>query len=40
MYKNTDVDFQEGHVAQGAAAGLLAKVYVTMASGSMTAGEE
>ena len=40
MYKNTDADFQEGHVAQGAAAGLLAKVYATMASGSMTAGEE
>lgn len=40
IYKNTDADFQEGHVAQGAAAGLLAKVYATMASGSMTAGEE
>lgn len=40
LYKNTDAGFQEGHVAAGAAAGLLAKVYATMGAGALPAGEE
>ena len=40
MYKNTDKAFQEGHVNQGSAAGLLAKVYATMAAAAMPAGTE
>lgn len=40
LYKNTDSRFQSGHVAQGAAAGLLAKVYATMGAGALPAGEE
>jgi hypothetical protein len=38
LYKNTDSKFQEGRVSAGAAASLLAKVYVTMASGSLASG--
>lgn len=40
MYKNTDKEFVEGRASAGVAAGLLAKVYATMASGAMPAGEE
>lgn len=40
LYKNTDAGFQEGHVAAGTAAGLLAKVYATMGAGAIPAGEE
>lgn len=40
MYKNDDPTFQSGHVARGAAAGLLAKVYATMASGAIPSGTE
>lgn len=40
LYKNTDAGFQLGHVAQGTAAALLAKVYATMGAGSLPAGEE
>lgn len=40
MYKNTDKAFQEGHVNQGSAAGLLAKVYATMAAAAMPEGTE
>lgn len=40
MYKNTDSGFRTGHVAAGSAAGLLAKVYATMASGAMPADTE
>ena len=40
MYKNTDKAFQEGHVNQGSAAGLLAKVYATMAAAAMPVGTE
>lgn len=39
MYKNTDAKFQEGRACAGAAAGLLAKVYATIGSASMPAGE-
>lgn len=39
-YKNTDADFVKGHVAAGTAAGLLAKVYATMGSGSMPSGTQ
>lgn len=35
MYKNTDASFTPGRASAGAAASLLAKVYVTMASGAM-----
>ena len=40
MYKNTDNVWQAGHVSAGSAAGLLAKVYATMAAASMPAGTE
>ena len=40
MYKNTDNAYQEGHVNAGSAAGLLAKVYATMAAAAMPAGTE
>lgn len=40
LYKNTDPEYQAGHVAAGTAAGLLAKVYATMASGALPEGEE
>ena len=40
MYKNTDSGWQEGHAAAGSAAGLLAKVYATMAASAMPAGTE
>lgn len=36
--KNTDADYETGHVTAGTAAGLLAKVYATMASGAMPGG--
>lgn len=39
MYKNTDATFKEGRASAGAAASLLAKVYVTIASGSLPSGE-
>ena len=39
-YKNTDANWQEGHVSAGSAAGLLAKVYATMASAAMPEGTE
>ncbi|GHT81653.1 membrane protein [Bacteroidia bacterium] len=39
MYKNTDPNFKEGRASAGAAASLLAKVYLTMASGA-SAGQE
>ena len=38
MYKNTDDAYSTGHVSAGSAAGLLAKVYATMASAAMPAG--
>ena len=37
-YKNTEEGFETGHVTAGTAAGLLAKVYATMASGAMPNG--
>ena len=40
MYKNTDKDFVLGHASAGAAASLLAKVYLTMASGAVPTGEK
>ena len=40
MYKNTDASYQAGHVNAGSAAGLLAKVYATMASAALPAGTE
>lgn len=40
MYKNTDASYQKGHVNAGSAAGLLAKVYATMASAAMPEGTE
>lgn len=40
MYKNTDRNYQAGHVNAGSAAGLLAKVYATEASAAMPAGTE
>ena len=40
LYKNTDSQYQAGHVAAGSAAGLLAKVYATQASAAMPAGTE
>ena len=40
MYKNTDAGFQKGHANAGSAAGLLAKVYATMASAAMPEGTE
>ncbi|MDR2563336.1 MAG: RagB/SusD family nutrient uptake outer membrane protein [Prevotellaceae bacterium] len=38
MYKNTDSEFEPGRASAGAAAILLAKVYATIASASMPAG--
>ncbi|MCR5312542.1 MAG: RagB/SusD family nutrient uptake outer membrane protein [Bacteroidaceae bacterium] len=38
MYSRDDVNYQTGHVSAGSAAGLLAKVYATMASASMPMG--
>jgi hypothetical protein len=40
MYANTDTGWTEGHASKGAAAALLAKVYVTMAAGSIPTGEQ
>jgi len=40
MYKNTDNVWEEGHVSAGSAAGLLAKVYATMAAAAMPVGTE
>lgn len=40
MYKNTDSGWQAGHASAGSAAGLLAKVYATMAAAAMPAGTE
>lgn len=45
MYKNTDAGYandisKKGRVCAGSAAGLLAKVYATMGSGSLAAGEQ
>ena len=40
LYHNTDNDYQIGHVSAGSAAGLLAKVYATMAAAAMPAGTE
>ena len=40
LYKNSDNSYVKGHVAAGSAAGLLAKVYATMASGAMPADTE
>lgn len=39
MYKNTDSNFTEGRASAGAAASLLAKVYVTIASAGLISGE-
>lgn len=39
MYKNTESGFKEGRACAGAAATLLAKVYATIGSASMSAGE-
>ena len=35
LYKNTDADYQLGHVSAGSAAGLLAKAYATAASSAL-----
>ncbi|MBQ7191267.1 MAG: RagB/SusD family nutrient uptake outer membrane protein [Paludibacteraceae bacterium] len=40
LYKNTDSNYELGHVSAGSAAGLLAKVYATEAACAMPAGEE
>lgn len=40
MYKNTDSGYEAGHASAGSAAGLLAKVYATMASAAMPAGTQ
>ena len=40
MYKNTDGGYEAGHVNAGSAAGLLAKVYATMASAAMPVGTQ
>lgn len=40
LYKNTDSEWQSGHVSAGSAAGLLAKVYATEASAAMPAGTD
>lgn len=40
LYKNTDAGYSRGHVSAGSAAGLLAKVYATMASAAMPAGTQ
>jgi hypothetical protein len=38
LYKNTDAKWQSGRASAGAAASLLAKVYLTMASGALEQG--
>lgn len=38
MYRMGDSGYQKGHVSAGSAAGMLAKVYATMAAGAMPAG--
>lgn len=38
MYKNTDQAYESGHVSAGSAAGMLAKIYATMASAAMPVG--
>ena len=40
MYKNTDPGYKAGHVCAGSAAGLLVKVYATMAASAMPAGTQ
>ena len=40
LYKNTDDAYRAGHVCAGSAAGLLAKVYATMASAAMPEGTQ
>lgn len=40
IYKNTDGNYKLGRVSAASAAGLLAKVYATMGSASMPAGEK
>lgn len=40
LYKNTDDNFVAGHVCAGSAAGLLAKVYATIASAALPQGEQ
>ena len=40
MYRRDDANYKPGHVSAGSAAGLLAKVYATMASAAMPAGTE
>lgn len=40
MYHRDNSKYQEGHVSAGSAAGLLAKVYATMASAAMPEGTE
>ena len=40
MYSRDDAGYQEGHVSAGSAAGLLAKVYATMASAAMPEGTQ
>ena len=40
MYKNTDSGWKAGHASAGSAAGLLVKVYATMAAAAMPAGTE
>ena len=40
LYKNTDDTYRAGHVCAGSAAGLLAKVYATMASAAMPEGTQ
>lgn len=39
MYKNTDGSFKQGHASAGAAASLLAKVYLTIGSASLSSGD-
>lgn len=39
MYKNTDAAFKEGRASAGAAASLLAKVYLTIGSASLPSGK-
>ena len=40
MYTRSDVNYKAGHVSAGSAAGLLAKVYATMAAAAMPEGTE
>ncbi|MBR5652474.1 MAG: RagB/SusD family nutrient uptake outer membrane protein [Prevotella sp.] len=40
MYKRDDPNYKTGHVSAGSAAGLLAKVYATMASAAMPVGTQ